>query len=167
MNGVIDDESRQAVERLLGMINFDDGAMVEKQLALLDEALEEADDTVEGTELLSLVQDVVDWEAGFQVEQNDTATFIDCMNQLAARVALVLDWGVDDPEDEDFLGSTSVPELMEQAHEQLRAAGITLWHWEIGSGVYAGWIARAEDDDEILAIGETLGVELRIGDQPF
>lgn len=166
MSGLLDDDTRQVVERLLGMINFDDGVMVEKQLALLDEALEEADDAVEGEELLAVVQDVIDWEAGFEVEHSDAATFIDCLNQLCARLDIVLDWGVEDPEDEDFLDSTTVPELMEQAFEQLRSLGITLWHWEIGSGVYAGWLARAEDDDEILAVGEALDVELRTGDQP-
>lgn len=165
MSGILDDDTQQAVERLLGMINFDDGVMVEKQLALIDEALEDADDTVEAEELLSIVQDVIDWEAGFEVEQNDAATFIDCLNQLCARLDIVLDWGVEDPEDEDFLDSTSVPELMELAFEQLRGMGITLWHWEIGSGVHAGWLARAEDDDEMAALAEAFDVELRMGDQ--
>ncbi|MGY8526807.1 DUF6630 family protein [Paracidovorax citrulli] len=167
MSGRLDEDTRQAVERLLGMINFDDGVMVEKQLALLDEALEESEDIPDGAELLRIVQEAIDWEAGFEVEQTDSATFIDSLNQLTARLDIVLDWGVDDPEDEDFLGGTSVAELMEQAHEQLRPMGITLWHWESGAGVYAGWLARSEDEEEILAVAEQLEVEVRTGDQPF
>jgi hypothetical protein len=167
MSTPLSDDTRQAIERLIGLIDFDDALAVEKHLALFDEALDEADDEFQGHAVLGLLQEVIDWEAGFHVDWKDTRAFIDCLDQLCQRLDIELDWGVEDPDDDDFLDSTSVPELMEHAHEQLRAAGITLWNWNTEADAYAGWLARAEDDEEIMAIAETLGVDIRPGDQPY
>jgi hypothetical protein len=161
MSKPLDDDAQEAVTRLITLIGFDDGALIEKHLALFEEAMEDADDDVEGQELLWLIKDVIDWESGFYVDWKDTGAFVSCMDQLCARLDIELDWGVDDPEDEDFLESTSVPELMEQACEQLRAAGIT------DADAYGGWLARSVDDEEMLAIAETLNLEIRPGDQPY
>ncbi|MNT95328.1 hypothetical protein D3C72_2371840 [compost metagenome] len=78
-----------------------------------------------------------------------------------------MDWGTEDTEDEDFLEGTSVPELMEIVATQLRMAGYTLWNWDTGGDAYGGWITRSEDDEEILEIADTLGFDIRPGDQPY
>jgi hypothetical protein len=56
---------------------------------------------------------------------------------------------------------------MELAHEQLRVAGITLWNWDTESDTIAGWLARGEDDEEMIGLAETLQLEIRTGDQPY
>jgi hypothetical protein len=80
---------------------------------------------------------------------------------------LEIDWGNDDTEDDAFLDSTSVAELMELAHNQLRVAGYTLWNWDTGGDAYAGWITRSEDDEDMLDIAETLRLDIRPGEQPY
>lgn len=89
------------------------------------------------------------------------------MNQLCERMDLEVDWGTDDPEDESFLENTSVAELMELAHQQLRVAGYTLWNWDTDGDAYGGWITRSEDDEDMTDIAETLGLAIRPGDQPY
>ncbi|MDF3838740.1 hypothetical protein P3W85_38270 [Cupriavidus basilensis] len=169
MSEGLNNEAHQALWRLIELINFDDSAMAEKQQTLFDEALADSDDAdvVEGQELLWILKDVIDWESGFYVDWKDAESFISCMDELCARLDIELDWGVEDTEDEDFLESTSVPELMELAHEQLRLAGVTLWNWNTEGDAYAGWIARGEDDEEMTTLAETLGLEIRTGDQPY
>ncbi|MGO4815503.1 hypothetical protein AB4156_38975 [Cupriavidus sp. 2MCAB6] len=169
MSDELDDETHRALWRLIELINFDDPVMIEKQQTLFDEALASSDDAdaVEGQELLWVLKDVIDWESGFYVDWKDAPSFISCMDELCDRLDIELDWGVEDPEDEAFLEKTSVPELMELAHEQLRVAGITLWNWDTESDAYAGWLARGEDDEEMIGLGETLGLEIRPGDQPY
>jgi len=169
MSDGLNDEARQALWRLIELINFDDATMIEKQQTLFDEELADADDAdeIEGQELLWILKDVIDWESGFYVDWKDCASFIGCMDALCARVDVTLDWGAEDPEDEDFLESTSVPELMELAFEQLRVAGFTLWNWNTEGDAYAGWIARGEDDEEMMAVAEVLGLDIRPGDQPY
>ncbi|NUA26813.1 DUF6630 family protein [Cupriavidus basilensis] len=169
MSDELSNEAREALWRLIELIDFDDAAMVEKHQMLFDEALANSDDAdvVEGQELLWILKDVIDWEAGFYVDWKDATSFISCMDELCARVDIELDWGVEDPEDEEFLEKASVPELMELAHEQLRLAGITLWNWNTDGDAYAGWIARGEDDEEMTTVAETLGLEIRTGDQAY
>lgn len=169
MSDELDDETHRALWRLIELINFDDPAMIEKQQTLFDEALANSDDadTVEGQELLWILKDVIDWESGFYVDLSDAISFISCMDELCARLDIELDWGVEDPEDEAFLEKTSVPELMELAHEQLRLAGITLWNWDTESDANAGWLARGEDDEEMIGLAEALRLEIRTGDQPY
>lgn len=169
MSDELSNEAREALWRLIELIDFDDAAMVEKHQMLFDEALANSDDAdaVEGQELLWILKDVIDWEAGFYVDWKDTTSFISCMDELCARVDIELDWGVEDPQDEEFLEKASVPDLMELAHEQLRLAGITLWNWNTDGDAYAGWIARGEDDEEMTTLAETLGLEIRTGDQAY
>lgn len=132
-----------------------------------DALLDAEDDDTDGPELLWVIREVIDWQSGFFVDWKDAQSFIGCLNQLCERVDLELDWGTDDPEDEAFLESTSVPELMELAHNQLRVAGYTLWNWDTGGDAYAGWITRSEDDEEMLELAEILRFEVRPADQPY
>ncbi|CAG9185303.1 hypothetical protein LMG23992_05507 [Cupriavidus laharis] len=164
----LDDDTQDAIRRFFALINLGDAAQTEAQQALFEDALLEAeDDDTEGQELLWVIREVIDWQSGFYVDWKDCQSFIGCMNQLCERLDLEIDWGSDDPEDENFLESTSVPELMEVAHQQLRVAGYTLWNWDTGGDAYGGWITRSEDDEEMTDIADTLGLDVRPGDQPY
>ncbi|NSX17041.1 DUF6630 family protein [Cupriavidus taiwanensis] len=164
----LDDDTQDAIARFFALINLDDSAQTSAQLAMFEDALLDAeDDDTEGPELLWVVREVIDWQSGFFVDWKDAQSFIGCLNQLCERMDLELDWGTDDPEDEAFLESTSVPELMELAHNQLRVAGYTLWNWDTGGDAYAGWITRSEDDEEMLDLAEILRFDVRPADQPF
>ncbi|CAM3369420.1 hypothetical protein [Cupriavidus taiwanensis] len=164
----LDDDTQDAIARFFALINLDDSAQTSAQLAMFEDALLDAeDDDTDGPELLWVIREVIDWQSGFFVDWKDAQSFIGCLNQLCERVDLELDWGTDDPEDEAFLESTSVPELMELAHNQLRVAGYTLWNWDTGGDAYAGWITRSEDDEEMLELAEILRFEVRPADQPY
>ncbi|WP_454712781.1 DUF6630 family protein [Cupriavidus nantongensis] len=164
----LDDDTQDAIARFFALINLDDSAQTSAQLAMFEDALLDAeDDDTEGPELLWVVREVIDWQSGFFVDWKDAQSFIGCLNQLCERMDLELDWGTDDPEDEAFLESTSVPELMELAHNQLRVAGYTLWNWDTGGDAYGGWITRSEDDEEMLDLAEILRFDVRPADQPF
>ncbi|WP_454766967.1 DUF6630 family protein [Cupriavidus campinensis] len=164
----LDDDAQDAIGRLFALINLGDTAQTSRQLSLFEEALEDAEgEEADAEALLWQIKDIIDWESGFYVDWKDAESFIGCMNQLCERIDLEIDWGTDDTEDEDFLEGTSVPELMEIAANQLRVAGCTLWNWDTGGEAYAGWFTRSEDDEEMIEIAETLGLDLRTGDQPF
>ncbi|WP_427307827.1 DUF6630 family protein [Cupriavidus sp. H39] len=164
----LDDESQDAIARFFALINLGDSAQTAAQLSMFEDALLDAeDDDTEGPELLWVVREVIDWQSGFFVDWKDVQSLIGCLNQLCERMDVELDWGTDDPEDEAFLESTSVPELMELAHNQLRVAGYTLWNWDTGGDAYGGWITRSEDDEEMLDLAEILRFEVRPADQPY
>ncbi|MFC7420595.1 hypothetical protein ACFQNF_12000 [Iodobacter arcticus] len=158
-----------SVKRLLELINLDDRAAVEAQWLAFEEELDAQsdDESDDETELIWIIKDVIDWESGFFVDWKDTESFISCIETLVERVDISIDWGVDDPDDDEFLDNTSVPDLMEAAFEQLRTHGYTLWNWATDGDCYGGWIAKSADDEEMLSISEALGVEFRTGDMPF
>ncbi|MGO4278682.1 hypothetical protein SAMN05216321_103159 [Cupriavidus sp. OV038] len=164
----LDDDAQDAISRLFALINLGDSAQTSRQFSLFEEALEDAEeDEIDAAGLLWQVKDIIDWESGFYVDWKDAESFIGCLNQLCERIDLEVDWGTEDTEDEDFLEGTSVPELMEIVATQLRMAGYTLWNWDTGGDAYGGWITRSEDDEEILEIADTLGFDIRPGDQPY
>lgn len=164
----LDDDAQDAISRLFALINLGDSAQTSRQFSLFEEALEDAEeDEIDAAGLLWQVKDIIDWESGYYVDWKDAEAFIGCLNQLCERIDLEVDWGTEDTEDEDFLEGTSVPELMEIVATQLRMAGYTLWNWDTGGDAYGGWITRSEDDEEILEIADTLGFDIRPGDQPY
>jgi hypothetical protein len=164
----LDDDAQDAISRLFALINLGDSAQTSRQFSLFEEALEDAEeDEIDAAGLLWQVKDIIDWESGFYVDWKDAESFIGCLNQLCERIDLEVDWGTEDTEDEDFLEGTSVPELMEIATTQLRMAGYTLWNWDTGGDAYGGWITRSEDDEEMMEIADTLGFDIRPGDQPY
>ena len=164
----LDDDAQDAISRLFALINLGDSAQTSRQFSLFEEALEDAEeDEIDAAGLLWQVKDIIDWESGFYVDWKDAESFIGCLNQLCERIDLEVDWGTEDTEDEDFLEGTSVPELMEIVATQLRMAGYTLWNWDTGGDAYGGWITRSEDDEEMMEIADTLGFDIRPGDQPY
>lgn len=112
-----------------------------------------------------VLKDIIDWTSGFQVHEDDAAVFIESITELVARWNLELDWGVDDPTDDDFLADASVPVLLKVAHDALRAYGYTLWTWDTGTDTIAGWITLSRDDEAMRVIAPALGITLRTGGQ--
>ncbi|RDK05744.1 DUF6630 family protein [Cupriavidus lacunae] len=164
----LDDDTQDAIARFFALINLGDSAQTSAQLSMFEDALLDAEnDDTDGQELLWVIREVIDWQSGFFVDWKDAQSLIGCLNQLCERMDLEIDWGSDEPEDEAFLESTSVPELMELAHNQLRVAGYTLWNWDTGGDAYGGWITRSEDDEEMLDLAEVLRFDLRPAGQPY
>lgn len=117
--------------------------------------------------LLMRVNDVIDWTSGFHVDADDNAALIDSMQQLVARWNLRIDWGVDDPDDNDFLDNTDVPALLSTAHDRLREYGYTVWACNTDDESYAGWIALTQDDDAMRWLASELGIEVRPASDVF
>ena len=123
------DDTEALVWNLLVLINPGDEETALRQFAAYRDATGEAG--TEPDQVLWTLKDAIDWTSGFYVDWKDTETFIDCVNQLAARYAIEIDWG-GDPSDEDFLDGTDVPALMATAYDRLREHGYTLWNWNTG-----------------------------------
>ncbi|WP_064747038.1 DUF6630 family protein [Lysobacter antibioticus] len=156
-----DDEA--LVWQLLLLINPGDEDTALQQFGRFREAREEG----EGGDVADQVQEIIDWTSGYYVDWKDTETFIDAIAQLAARWNLRVDWGVEDPGDEDFLAGTDVPELMARAYDRLREYGYTLWNRDTGGDAYAGWIALRRDDENMQAVCAALGIDIRPGSDAF
>ncbi|MGO1070281.1 DUF6630 family protein [Lysobacter sp. CA199] len=151
--------------QLLLLINPGDEDTALQQFARFREAREEAGE--DGTEAVDIVQDVIDWTSGYHVDWKDTESFIDSIAQLASRWNLRVDWGVEDPTDDEFLDRTDVPELMSIAHDRLREHGYTVWNRDTGGDAYAGWIALRRDDENMQAVAAALGIDIRPGSDAF
>lgn len=170
-----DDEDEDTPEalvwHLLLLINPGDEEAALQQFSAYREAC--ADGTPDEVALPWRLQQAIDWKSGFHVDAGDAAAFIDSVTELAARWNLRLDWGADDPGDDDFLAGTDVPALMELAYDRLREDGYTLWTWNTadataaGVEAHAGWIALSRDDDAMRVLALRLGIELRAGSDAF
>jgi hypothetical protein len=149
----------QLVWQLLLMINPDDEDSALQQFAAYQEGVAAQDDRA----LAWRLNDIIDWKAGFHVDEGDPATCMDAIAQLAARWNLRIDWGVEDVADEDWLADADVATLINTAYDRLREYGYTLWTWETGTEATAGWIAARHDDDGMRAVASALGIHVRTG----
>ncbi|MFC0679691.1 hypothetical protein ACFFGH_17775 [Lysobacter korlensis] len=114
-------------------------------------------------ELAAGLLDATDWKSGFRVDESDPAAAIDVLGELAARWDLRIDWGVEDPGDDEFLADAEVPSLIGTAFDRLREHHYTLWTWEPETGVHAGWFTHSRDDDAMRMLVPALGLPLRPG----
>ncbi|ALN60042.1 hypothetical protein GLE_4701 [Lysobacter enzymogenes] len=158
----LDDEA--LVWQLLLLINPGDEDTALQQFARYREAREESGDE---DEPVDTVREAIDWTSGFHVDWKDTPSFVDVIDQLAARWNLRIDWGVEDPSDEDFLDGVDVPELMAIAYDRLREHGYTLWNYDTGGDAYAGWIALRRDDENMKAVARGLGIDVQPANEAF
>ncbi|SDW07563.1 DUF6630 family protein [Lysobacter enzymogenes] len=158
----LDDEA--LVWQLLLLINPGDEDSALQQFARYREAREENGDEREPAET---VQEAIDWTSGFYVDWKDTASFVDVLDQLAARWNLRIEWGVEDPTDDEFLDRVDVPELMSIAYDRLREHGYTLWNYDTGGDAYAGWIALRRDDENMKAVATGLGIDVQPANEAF
>ena len=161
-----DEESIEAlVWQLLLLINPGDEEMALQQFAAYREALAEA--VADEVEPVWLLKDVIDWRSGFFVDWSDPQSLIDSVNELVARWNLRIDWGVEDPTDEEFLDGTDVPALMAVAFDRLREYGYTLWTWNTAGDAHAGWITLSRDDEAMRVVAPALGIEVRAASDAF
>ena len=84
------DDTEALVWNLLVLINPGDEETALRQFAAYRDATGEAG--AEPDQVLWTLKDAIDWTSGFYVDWKDTETFIDCVNQLAARYAIEIDW---------------------------------------------------------------------------
>lgn len=165
-----DDTPEALVWQLLLLINPGDAESALQQFEAYQEALAEAG--ADAAAPVWLLNDVIDWKAGFHVAAADPAAFIDSINELVARWNLRIDWGVEDPGDDDFLDGADVAALMAVAYDRLREYGYTLWTWNTSEGIgdgdtHAGWITLSSDDEAMRALAAALEIELRAGSDAF
>jgi hypothetical protein len=151
--------------QLLLLINPGDEETALQQFSRYREAREAEQDENFGE--IDTLQDVIDWTSGFHVDWKDTESFVDSIAEMAARWNLQVDWGVEDPTDDEFLDGTDVPELMARAHDRLREYGYTLWNRSTGGDSYAGWITLRRDDENMQAVAVGLGIDVRPGSDAY
>jgi hypothetical protein len=156
-----------AVERLIALINADEAGAATQVAEFRAQLADPEDDVDDGDALMWLLKDVIDWDSGFYVDWKDTESFVDSIDTLCVPWNVAVDWGVDDPEDDDFLDGNDVPGLMQLAQASLASQGFTLWNWATDGDCYSGWITRSTNDAEIHAISDRLQVEFRPGSSPF
>ena len=155
-----DDATIEALAwQLLLLINPGDEDAALQQFTAYQELQAGAEDS----EPVELLKDVIDWKSGFLVDDDDPGTCIDAIAELAARWNLRIEWGVEDPTDDEFLASTDVASLIAVAFDRLREYGYTLWTWDTGTDATAGWITLSRDDEAMRVIAGELGIDVRTG----
>jgi hypothetical protein len=160
-----EDTPEALVWQLLLLVNPGDEEMALQQFSAYRDAVAEAGD--EEIEPVWLLKDAIDWKSGFYVDWADPQSLIDSITELAARWNLRIDWGVEDPTDDDFLAATDVPSLMAIAYDRLREYGYTLWTWNTASDAHAGWITLSRDDEAMRVVAPALGIEVRAASDAF
>jgi hypothetical protein len=153
--------TEQLVWQLLLLVNPGDEETALQQFGQYQDATADAgEDEIEPAWLL---KDIIDWKSGFQVQDDDAAAFVESITELVSRWNLDIDWGVEDPTDDEFLADADTAALVRIAHDALRTHGYTLWLWETGTDPPAGWITLGRDDEAMRAIAPALGIEVRTG----
>ena len=147
--------------QLLLLINPGDEEAAREQFHAWQEM--QPDGVQDEADALAALRQAIDWKAGFLVEADDVAGFIECVDELAARFGLQLDWDDADeaPEQHD------VAELIGRAHAQLREHGYTLWTWGVHGApredLFAGWITLRSEAEALEIVAPALGIDLRPG----
>ncbi|HEU0307427.1 MAG TPA: hypothetical protein VFR30_10705 [Lysobacter sp.] len=157
-SAIDEDAAIEAVAwQLMLLINPGDEDAAMQQFAACRDALDEGIDPVEA------LRDAIDWKSGFHVSDEDPAGLIEVLDELASRFNLRIDWGVEDPGDEDFLADAEAATLINTAFDRLREHHYTLWTWETGGEHHAGWIAHQRDDEAVPVVAGALGFHVRPG----
>ena len=155
----LDDEAalETVIWQLLLLINPGDEDAAQAQFAAWQEAGPEPDPQA----AIERMAEVIDWKSGFRVAEGDMRGAVESLDELAARFDLRIDWGVEDPTDDEFLEGTDVPALLDHAFDRLREHDYTLWLYEAGADMHAGWIALRRDDEAMRAVAGALGLHVR------
>jgi hypothetical protein len=144
------------VWQLLLLINPDDEDAALQQFRAFRDGLA---DQGEEADAQALLREAIDWKAGFYIAEDDPQALAECLDELAARFNLRIDWD----EDEDALDEAEVPALIHTAFDRLREHHYTLWTWETGDEHHAGWITRQHDDETLRLVAGALGFHVRTG----
>lgn len=151
-----DAEIESLAWQLLLLANPGDEDAAMQQFAACRDALDE------GTDPVDALRDAMDWKSGFDIAGDDPSGLIEVLDELAARFNLRIDWGTDDPTDEDFLDDIEVSTLLGIAFDRLREHHYTLWTYENGEH-HGGWIAHQRDDEAVPLVAAPLGFHVRPG----
>lgn len=156
----IDDEAaiEAVIWQLLLLVNPGDEDAALAQFAAWREL---AGGTQDVDAAVDALREAIDWRSGFHVDEGDTRGLVESLDELASRWDQRIDWGVDDPTDDEFLDGTDVPALLDTAFDRLREHHYTLWLRDAGAELHAGWITRSADDEAMRAIAEALGLHVR------
>lgn len=141
--------------QLLLLINPDDEAGAQAQFEAVRDAL------ADGADPIDTLREAIDWQSGFHVDAEDAAAAVDAIEQLAARVGVQVDWGVEDID--ELLADIDVPGVIAIAFDRLREHHYTLWTWDAGHDHHAGWITRQHDDTGLPLVAGALGFQVRPG----
>jgi hypothetical protein len=153
--------------QLLLLVNPDDDEAALQQFQAWQEAIAIHAGDGSDAHALACLRQAIDWKSGFHVEAGDAAGFVECLDELAARWNLRIDWGVEDPTDTAFLDAADVATLIGIAHDRLREHGYTLWTWNVHGAaredVFAGFVTLRSDDESLEIVAPALGMDLRPG----
>jgi hypothetical protein len=153
-----DDSVEARVWRLLLLINPGDEEAALLQFNAYREAVADGDDD----EPVELVGRVIDWRAGFMVDEHDLRALVQALDELSARWNLSIDWG-GDPDDDDFFDDTDAGTLLGIAYDRLAEFGYTVWSWETAANACAGWITLSRDNEPMRELATALHINLRLG----
>lgn len=134
-------------------------------LSLLDE--KDEDEITSTVDLMWLVKEVIEGESAFFVSWRGKPELISALAAILPNEEIEIDWGTDDPEDEDFLHTVTVPDLLRRAYDSLLESGYTLWCWNTEGETYLGWLTQSIDESELINVAYGLGIEVRMAEQPF
>lgn len=157
----LDDEAalEQVVWQLLLVINPGDEDAAGEQFEGWQQAMSAGDDG----DPIERLNEVIDWRSGFRVEARDTRALVECLDELASRWNLRIDWGVEDPTDHEFLDGADAESLLQTAYDRLREHRYTLWLRDAGDELVSGWITRSDDNEAMRMIASALGIDVRPG----
>ncbi|MCP1373310.1 DUF6630 family protein [Dyella lutea] len=150
-----DDSLEARVWQLLLLVNPGDEDTALRHFATWRDVQAESDGLADPLETIG---EVIDWSAGFRVE--DATTLVQALDELAARWNLAIDWG-GDADDDDFLGAHEVPDLLAIAYDRLLEHRYTVWIYESPGATWAGWITRTDEAEPMREVATALGVNLR------
>lgn len=156
----LDDEAalEQVIWQLLLLINPGDEDAAREQFGAWQQSLAQ-----DGGDPIDRLDDATDWRSSFRLETQDTRTLVESLDELSSRWNLRIDWGVEDPTDDEFLDQVEVESLLQTAYDRLREYHYTLWLRDAGHGLVSGWITRSEDNEAMRTIATALGVDVRPG----
>lgn len=155
----LDDEAalEQVIWQLLLLINPGDEDAAREQFETWQQPIAAGDDPIER------LDEAIDWRSGFRVETSDARALVESLDELASRWNLGIDWGVEDPTDDEFLDNVDPEALIHTAYDRLREHHYTLWLRDAGAEVHAGWITRSDDAEAMRLIAAALGIDVRPG----
>ena len=158
-----DDDSLEAqVWQLLLMINpGDEDAALQQFAAYRDVAGDLPEDEVD---VAQVIGEVADWRATFRVEEGDTRSLVQALDELVTRWNLAIDWD-GDPDEDDFHAGIDAEDLLALAYDNLAPHGYTLWLRETNDDSLAGWISLSRDVEPMRELARELGIHLRLGSE--
>lgn len=157
----LDDEAalEQVIWQLLLLINPGDEDAAREQFESWQQSMVAGD----GDDPIERLDHAIDWRSGFCIEARDTRALVESLDELASRWNLHIDWGVEDPTDDDFLDDAEIESLISTAYDRLREHHYTLWLRDTGQDMFAGWITRSDDNEAMRLVAAALGIDVRPG----